>query len=105
MEYQVIGRVIQYSHGFAYHCAQHAGQVLIHGGRRVLKCRLVSLGQNPRFKWKSRCIRTKRYKVLVFGRNTHPRFYFLPDDVTKNAPFFIGKITFRALKFFHHLLG
>ena len=103
--YQVIGRIIQHAHRLAYHRAQHAGQVLIHGGRRVLKRGLVSLGQNPRFKRKPWRIRTKRHKVLVFRGNSHPRLCFLPDNVTENTAFFVGKIPLCAFQLFHHLLG
>jgi hypothetical protein len=63
------------------------------------------LGQNPSFEGKTRGIGRKRDEIVILGNNASAAFNFLPDDVAKNATFFINKVLLCAFNFFRHIDG
>src|SRR6202521_605965 len=96
---QVVRWIVEYAVRFHQKELERFREILEHVRRRVLKRRLVALGENPGFKGKPRSIRSESQKIFVLSHHSDTAVSFLPDGVAKNAALFVDVILFCSLQF------
>ena len=103
--HQVVGGVVQHLVGARQQVLQRLGQAFVHLRRRILKRRLVALGQDPGLEREARRIGRDGEKSIVLGDHAHAGFGLLPDDVAEDAALLVNVILLGAFQFLEHVLG
>src|SRR6266481_8520940 len=82
---QVVRWIVEHAVRFHQQQLKRFREIFEHVRRRVLKRRLVALGENPGFEGKPWSIRSESQKIFVLSHDPDAAVGFLPDGVAEDA--------------------